>query len=76
MKTASIKFDVLKSTVRGAKKKKPEFIVIERVFCPICGSDRIRKMVNKRYRCSLCKTVFLRPKKARIKIRKNPRYIG
>lgn len=74
MKTARIKIDVLKSTVRGAKKRKPEVFFVSRTYCPVCGSDKIKASCGK-YRCSLCKSVFLRPKKTKIKIVKSLRRI-
>ena len=67
----TVKNDTMKSKRENNKK-----IVVEKRFCPICGSDRIRKRRNGRYRCLLCKALFARPKKTKLKLRKRPRYIG
>jgi ribosomal protein L37AE/L43A len=67
-----IKKKMLRKTVKGAENK----IIVEKKFCPICGSDDIRKRANGRYRCLLCKALFAKPKKVELKLRKRPRYIG
>jgi len=59
-----------------SKKENKKKIIVEKKFCPICGSDRIRRRVNGRYKCLLCKALFARPKKTKIELRKKPRYIG
>jgi len=58
------------------KKRKENKITVEKQFCPICGSDHIRKRSNGRYKCLLCKALFAKPKKTKLKLRKRPRYIG
>ena len=58
------------------KKRKENKLIVEKRFCPICGSDRIRRRSNRRYRCLLCKALFAKPKKTKLKLRKRPRYIG
>jgi protein-arginine kinase activator protein McsA len=57
-------------------KKNNKMGVKRKIFCPICGSTLI-KLTNKgRFKCLNCKALFYRPKIAKIKIRKKPRYIG
>jgi len=60
------------------KKSNRKNIIIKKIFCPLCGSDRLRKLINGKYKCLLCKAYFSKSKlkKAKIKIRKRPRYIG
>ena len=69
-----LKKEILRKTVRGAKKKK----IVEKRFCPICGSDRLRKLKNGKYKCLLCKAYIPKSKlkKTKIELRRTPRYIG
>jgi len=58
------------------KRNDKKIIIKEKLFCPLCGSDRIRRLVSGKYKCLLCKVYFSKPKKTKIKLRKRPRYIG
>ena len=58
------------------KKDNKKTIVKEKLFCPICGSDKIRKISIGRYSCLNCRAIFSFPRKTKIKLRKKPRYIG
>jgi ribosomal protein L37AE/L43A len=61
-----------------AKKRGNKKIIVKKLFCPLCGSDRLRRLINGKYKCLLCKAYFSKSKlkKAKIKLRKKPRYIG
>jgi ribosomal protein L37AE/L43A len=58
--------------------KNKKTIIREKFFCPLCGSDRLRRLINGKYKCLLCKAFFSKSKlkKAKIKLRKKPRYIS
>ena len=60
---------------KSKKRSNKEVIVRKKIFCPICGSTAIRP-IKRRFKCLNCKALFSKPKKAKIKLRKRPRYIG
>lgn len=49
--------------------------IVEKIFCPICGSTAIRP-VKEKFRCLNCKAIFSKPKKTKIELEETPSYIG
>lgn len=50
--------------------------IVEKFFCPICGSAAIKPLEEGKFICENCGAIFSKPKKTKIELEETPRYIG